>query len=589
MTEYGRGSGPEPWHPEDPLHGDSGWSGHEAQQGRMPFGGVPQHQYPQEPQHQQYLQQEQYPGQTQGYPQQPQPHQQMPVQQPAYDGGGQAWDTAHGGYAGAPQAAQAYPGTGQYPGAAEGYPAADGYPQADPYPAPDPYAGADPYAQQPVGGYPGEAPDLYGTPEAYPPPKPPGRRDPEPGAEPEDDEPDEDSALSDSGRDGDDNDRDAGSGGGRRAGRSKGKGKGKPKRSGAACLVAALVIAGVVGGGGYYGYSYLKARFGSAEDYAGSGNGESVEVEIPNGATVAQMGSILKEAGVVASTQAFVDAATADKRSTGIQPGTYTLQKKMSSASAIAVLVDPSKLNVLTIPEGKRAVDVYKMIDKKLGKPEGTTAQIAQQQAKNLGLPAWAVSTRKVRDPLEGFLYPTRYDLSKESTPESLLKQMVKNANDKYAALGLEGKAKELGLANPYELVIVASLVQVEGNKHDDFRKMSEVIYNRLKPSNTATNQKIEFDSTINYIKGTSNINVSREETRRIDDPYNTYRYAGLPPGPISNPGDEAVNAALDPDKGGWMFFVSIDGNTTTFTKTFAEHDKLVAEFNERQKKKSGG
>ncbi|MFJ2823545.1 endolytic transglycosylase MltG [Streptomyces toxytricini] len=587
MTEYGRGSGPEPWHPEDPLYGDSGWSGHEAQQGRMPFGGGPQQQYPQEPQHQQYLQQEQYPGQMQGYPQQP--HQQMPVQQPAYDGGGQPWATAHGGYTEVPQAAQGYPDTGQYPGAAEGYPGTDAYPAADPYPAPDPYAGADPYAQQPVGGYPGEAPDLYGTPEAYPPPKPPGRRDPEPDAEAEDDEPDEDSALADSGRDGDDDSREAGSGGGRRAGRSKGKGKGKPKRSGAACLVAALVIAGVVGGGGYYGYTYLKARFGSAEDYAGSGNGESVEVEIPNGATVAQMGSILKEAGVVASTQAFIDAATADKRSTGIQPGTYTLQKKMSSASAIAVLVDPSKLNVLTIPEGKRAVEVYKMIDKKLGKPEGTTAQVAQQQAKNLGLPAWAVSTRKVRDPLEGFLYPTRYDLSKETTPESLLKQMVKNANDKYAALGLEGKAKELGLANPYELVIVASLVQVEGNKHDDFRKMSEVIYNRLKPSNTATNQKIEFDSTINYIKGTSNINVSREETRKIDDPYNTYRYAGLPPGPISNPGDEAVNAALDPDKGGWMFFVSIDGNTTTFTKTFAEHDKLVTEFNERQKKKSGG
>ncbi|MEU6864768.1 endolytic transglycosylase MltG [Streptomyces sp. NPDC046876] len=542
----------------------------------MPYGGGPQQQYPQEPQYQQQYvqhvqhvqQHDQYGQPMQGYaPQQPHPAQQMPqpqpqpqqmqqMQQQTYAGQGQAWDT----------------GQIQY---------------ADPVQTVDPYAGAEPYAQQPIGGFPGEAPDLYGTDEAYPPPTPPGRRhlEPEPGLEEEDDE---DAASSDG-------DSDAPAGGGRRAGRGKGgkggkgKDKGKKKSSKAACLVAAVVILGVVGGGGYYGYSYLKARFGAAEDYTGAGTDESVEVQIPQNATLAQMGNILKEHGVVASTDAFVAAAQANKKGTSIQAGVYTLKKKMSAASAVAVMIDPSKLNVLTIPEGTRAIDVYKAIDKKLGKPEGTTAQIAKQESKDLGLPAWAANNAKIRDPLEGFLYPARYDLSKETTPQSLLKQMIRNANDKYASIGIEEKAKALGLENPLQLVTVASLVQVEGNKHEDYRKMSEVIYNRLKKTNDVTNQKLEFDSTINYLKNTSNINVTREETRKLDDPYNTYFYKGLTPGPISNPGSEAINAALDPDKGGWMFFVSVDGNTTTFTKTFAEHEKLVAQFNERQSKKSGG
>ncbi|MFJ9645310.1 endolytic transglycosylase MltG [Streptomyces sp. NPDC101206] len=579
MTEYGRGPGSEPWHPGDPLYGDPGWNGHEAQQGQMPYGG-PQQQYPQEPQYQQqqYAQHQQgpYPDQMQGYPAPQQMHPHGPQhahahpQQQTY--GGQPWDTGQGQYAMAdPQAPQAYP---------------EPEPQAhDAYPAADPYAGAEPYAQQPAGGYPGEAPDTYGTEESYPPPEPPGRRRPapDPEAEPEGDEDDEDedtASGADAGR------------GGRRGGRSKGKGKGKdkPKRSGAACLVASLVIVGLVGGGGYYGYNYLKARFGAAEDYTGEGTSESVEVQIPNGAGLMAMGRILKEHGVVASTEAFVAAATANTKGTSIQPGVYTLKKKMSAAAAVKVMIDPSKLNVLVLPEGKRAVEVYEMIDKKLQKPAGTTAEIAKRDPKGLGLPAWAADNQKIKDPLEGFLFPARYDVTKETTPETLLKQMVRNASDQYANLGFEAKAKSLGLDTPLQLVTVASLVQVEGNKHDDFRKMSEVIYNRLKKTNDVTNQKLEFDSTINYLKGTNNINVSRDETRKLDNPYNTYLYKGLTPGPISNPGSEALNAALDPDKGGWMFFVSVDGNTTTFTKTFAEHEKLVAEFNARQKQqKTGG
>lgn len=585
MTEYGRGRGPEPWHPEDPLYGDQGWTGHQTQQGQVPYGGAPQQEYPQEPQYQQqYPQQPQYQdypeypqqqyAEQQGYPAQqyaqqqyaepqqayapqqphPQPHPQPPShpQQPVYDA--QGWDTGQGQYTAAVQA--------------------------------DPYVGADPYAQQPVAGYPGEAPDLYATAEAYPPPTPPSRRHLEPEPVEEDEESESGPLTGGGGRDGDD-DGDEPTRGGRRGGRSKG---GKTKeRSGAACLIAALVIVGVLGGGGYYGYTYLKDRFATAEDYTGEGTGETIDVEIPKGATLAQMGNILKKHGVVASVEAFTTAANVNPKGKSIQAGVYPLKKKMSAAAAVTLMTDPTKLNVITVPEGKRNTEVYKVIDTRLGKPAGTTEEIAKREARNLGLPAWAGNHPKLMDPLEGFLYPARYDLSKDSTPESLLRQMVKNATDKYTELGIEGKAKELGLENPLQVITVASLVNAEGKNHEDFRKMSEVVYNRLKKTNDVTNQKLEFDSTFNYIKGTSDLNFSMKEARALDHAYNTHFVRGLPPGPIGNPGADALSATLNPDHGGWMFFVSVDGNTTTFTQTYDEHLKLVAEFQERQKQKNGG
>ncbi|MDD9376794.1 endolytic transglycosylase MltG [Streptomyces sp. ZAF1911] len=576
MTEYGRGPGPEPWHPEDPQYGDQGWTGHEAQQGQMPYVGDPQ-QYQQEPQPQQayYQQQGQYPQAQQmpyqqqqqqqqvpypQHPQQYQQHPQHPQHQDSYGGQGQVWDTGQGHYAGVPQAA-------------------------------DPYAGADPYAQQQTSGYPGEAPDLYGTPEAFPPPRPPSQRH----LDTEEDWPEEDSKADQAadtflaGGDGgeDDGDGDDNGRGGRRSGRSGG---GKPKkRSGMACLIAAVVIVGVLGGGGYYGYGFIKDKFGAAEDFAGDGIDVTVDVEIPKGAGLGQMGRILKEAGVVASAQAFVDAASARPEGKSIQPGIYPLKKKMSAAAAVAVMTDPSKLHVLTISEGMRNSTVYDAIDKKLEKPAGTTKDIAFKQAKTLGLPAWANNDPKIMDPLEGFLFPMRYDLTKDSTPESLLKQMVKNATDEYTKLGVEGKAKELGLDNPLQVITVASLVNAEGKNHDDFRKMAEVVYNRLKKTNDVTNRKIEFDSTYNYITGKSEINFNLKEAKALVHPYNTHNGPGLPPGPIGNPGLDALNGTLNPDHGGWMFFVSVDEKTTTFTKTYDEHLKLVAEFQERQKQKNGG
>jgi UPF0755 protein len=521
----------------------------------VPYGAGPQQQYPQEPQqypqhpqYQQDLQQQQYAQPGQGYPQQPLPQQpQHPQQQPSY--GGQPWDT----------------GQVQYLGAAQ---------------ATDPYAGVDPYGQQLVSGYPGETPDLYGTAEAYPPPQPPGRRHlaPEPEEEPADPgSPDTDaegSLLAD--------DPDGPSGGGRRSGRSKGKPK---RRSGAACLISAVVIIGVLGGGGYYGYSYLKERFGAAEDFTGEGEG-SVAIDIPKGTGLGEMGRILKAHGVVKSADAFVAAAKANPKGQSIQAGAYTLKEHMSGRAAVALMLGGAGMNTLDVIPGWRTFQVYKAIDERLKLKEGTTKEIASKESKTLGLPEWANTNKDIKDPLEGFLYPARYDVGKDATPQTLLKQMVSKSNEAYAAADVKGQAAKLGLANPLQLVTVASLVQAEGKYQHDFDKISRVVYNRLQPGNTETYGLLDFDSTVNYIRNQSTLDVgSVNDMRKINDPYNTYKIKGLPAGPIGNPGPDALKSAINPTPGPWYYFVSVNENETLFAVTNEEHNVNRQRYEEERKK----
>ncbi|MDF3299704.1 endolytic transglycosylase MltG [Streptomyces tropicalis] len=566
MTEYGRGPGPEPWHPEDPLYGDGGWGGQQAHPGPQSYGGQQQH--PQS----QYgdWSQEQHAGyggehpQGQAYPQ--------------YDGQG------HGGYPGHPQQPYqqgAWDGTGPQPQVP--HPAAG--PQMA-YPA-DP---ADPYGQQTV-AYDGGQPDFYATPEAYPPPEPPGRRRTEPEPHPDWD-PESEAGPGDeqhpffTGGDQDEDDEhelaDDRFGSDRRGGKAKGgKAKGKKRRNGCACLVVVLVLGGGLGGAGYYGYQFYQNRFGVAPDYAGNGTSETVTVEIPKGAGGYDIARKLKEAGVVKSMDAFVAAQSQNPRGKTLQAGAYLLHKQMSAASALALMLDPkSQSNVLVKP-GERNAQVYEAVDKQLDLASGTTKKIATTQYKALGLPNWANNNSKILDPLEGFLFPGTYPAAKGMKPDAVLKQMVAQADESYGRYNLAAKAKALNLQDPLQLVTVASLVQAEGKTPDDFRKMAEVVYNRLKPTNTETNQLLQFDSTFNYLKGQSNIHINEKEINSNRSPYNTYTNKGLPPGPIGNPGDDALKAALNPTADGWIYFVATDGmNKTEFARTYAEFQKLKDKFN---------
>ncbi|MFE7808419.1 endolytic transglycosylase MltG [Streptomyces sp. NPDC057430] len=580
MTEYGRGPGSEPWHPEDPLYGDQGW------------GGQPQ--YPQQAQ-QQYGQQDPYgQGQTQGYdPHHQQPHQHQ-HQQHAQPHQQQSHAQQQGQYDQQAHHPQQYVDPATY-GGYQGQPAqgydTSGYPVQQYDPTWETGQAAMPYGTTPADPYGGQNPDLYGTPEAYPPPQPPGRRQapPEPvtewEAEAAAEAEEEERHPFFTGEDGTDDEYDDEPGDRRssRGGRDRRGGKGKKSRNGVACLVVALVLVGGVGGIGYFGYQFWQGQFGEAPDYAGDGNG-SVQVEIPKDSGGYEIGNILKKAGVVKSVDAFVAAQGKNPKGLSIQAGVYTLKKEMSAESAVTMMLDPASQANFVIPEGRRNVWVYEQIDKKLDLKAGTTQGVAKAKADDLGLPEWAKNHENLKDPLEGFLFPASYPVAKGNKPEDVLRKMVSRANAEYAKYDLEAKAKQLGVDSPWQLITIASLVQAEGTSHDDFRKMSEVVYNRLKPSNPQTYGKLEFDSTYNYIKNQSKIDLTLEELRKYDNLYNTYFYKGLPPGPIGNPGNEALKGVVNPTSEGWYYFISLDGKTSRFTKTNADHQKLVNEFNKSRK-----
>ncbi|MFB7374631.1 endolytic transglycosylase MltG [Streptomyces sp. NPDC056222] len=592
MTEYGRGSSSEPWHPADPLYGDQGWGGQQqpypqqAQYGQDQYGQdqygqgqLGQDQYAQGQYGQGSYAQDPYgQGGQQGYDpqyqQQPQQGQHQQGQQPQQYSDPQYGNQSYGGQ-------QGYPGQGYD---TPGYPAQQydtGWETGQ---------AAMPYGATPADPYGGQNPDLYNTPEAYPPPQPPSRRQgpPEPvvdwDAEPEEEER-HPFFTGDDGAD-DDYDDDPSDDGSSRGGRDRRGGKGqksKKGKNGIACLVVALVLAGGVGGIGYFGYQFWQGQFGAAPDYAGDGSGE-VQVEIPKDSGGYQIGNILKKAGVVKSVDAFVAAQGKNPKGLSIQAGVYTLKKEMSAESAVTLMLDPASQANFVIPEGRRNVWVYEQIDKKLELKPGTTQGEAKAKANDLGLPDWAKNRKGVKDPLEGFLFPASYPVAKGNKPEDVLRKMVSRSNAEFAKYDLEAKAKQLGVDSPWELVSIASLVQAEGTSHDDFRKMAEVVYNRLKPSNPQTYGKLEFDSTYNYIKNQSKIDLSLEELRKYDNVYNTYYYKGLPPGPIGNPGNEALKGVVNPTNEGWYYFISLDGKTSKFTKTNADHQKLVNEFNKSRK-----
>ncbi|MER6288773.1 endolytic transglycosylase MltG [Streptomyces sviceus] len=573
MTEYGRGEGSEPWNPEDPLYGDGGWEGQQAHAGQQsPYGGQPQH-YPQQPQQQQYdnngwddgrqaaYGQQQYPQHNGQYDQ----HQQYNHQYDQQQYGQQQYDQ------------QAYQDQQQQSYDNNGW--ATGTQGQIPYPA-DP---SDPYGQQ-AAAYGAEQQDYYGSPDAYPPPEPPSRRRAEP--EPQTDwDPGPDQgehaffAGGDDDQDDPDDSDDPQGGRGDRRGRG-GKGT-KKRKSGCACLVVLLVFGGGTAGVGYFGYQFYKNRFGAAPDYAGSGTSQMVTVQIPKGAGGYAIGRLLKDAGVVKSVDAFVSAQEQNDKGNSIQAGAYLLKKEMSAESAVAMMLDPKSQNNVLVAPGVRNAAVYKRIDEKLDLASGTTRKVAEQKYKSLGLPSWANDNSDIKDPLEGFLYPGTYPAAKGMKPESVLKQMVTQAAEKYATYDLEAKAKALKLDSPLQVITVASLVQAEGKTEDDYRKMAEVVYNRLNLANPETYGFLQFDSTFNYVKNESNIEISEKEINSNKDPYNTYTNKGLPPGPIDNPGDTAMKATLDPTDDGWYYFVATDGvKKTEFAKTHAEFLRLKEKFN---------
>lgn len=356
------------------------------------------------------------------------------------------------------------------------------------------------------------------------------------------------------------------------------EGGARKKRRGPAGCLAALVGLAVLVGGFYFavtrGVEFISDQFAAVEDYPGPGTGK-VLFEVKEGDTVAQMGRGLKDEGVVASVQAFIDAAADEPKSNTIQVGFYELQKEMRAADALAILMDPSNQskNTVTIPEGLRVTDTLDILAKqtKFSRPK---YEQALTDPAGLGLPDWAEGN------FEGYLFPATYEIGPKDKPADILAAMIARWRQAADTVELEARADELGYT-PAELMTIASLVEAEG-RGDDMPKIARVIMNRLEnPDNGVTYGLLQIDATVNFALGRQGVVAVTEEDLQVDSPYNTYKYPGLPPGPVEAPGEQAMAAAANPAEGDWLFYVTVDLATgeTKFTESYEEFLQFKAEF----------
>lgn len=338
--------------------------------------------------------------------------------------------------------------------------------------------------------------------------------------------------------------------------------KQKRRRSLLAIVVTFVVVVGGIGGA-YLGLKPLISQLTEPNDYTGAGAGAgTATVKIPEGASGRDIARVLTTAGVTKTPVAFLDAAKADTRAARIQPGTYELHRQMSAASALALLLDPDARSqiTLTVPEGRRATEIYAELQEKLG---FSRAQLtAAAKSDELGLPAAA------RGRVEGYLFPATYDFQPDVTPLQALQAMVERGKATFDDLGIPG-------SQLHDVVVKASIVQAEAGRKEYMGKVARVLDNRLDDG-----MKLQLDSTVSYATGKFEITTSSKD-RSSTSGYNTYKHAGLPPGPISNPGEDALKAALEPTAGKWLFFVTVNPKTgeTKFAETPEQHGEYVKEF----------
>jgi UPF0755 protein len=362
-------------------------------------------------------------------------------------------------------------------------------------------------------------------------------------------------------------------------------GRRKKRFSGCLPMLAFVVIAAVLIAAAFV--YVLKPAWdefvAGPEDYPGPGKGEVVFV-VKSGQTVPSMGKELEDLGVVASSEAFVDAADESDGATGIQAGAYLLMEEMKASDVVEVLIDPTNVmqTTVTIPEGLRAVDV---IDRIADNTDFSKKEIraALSDTEALGLPEYAEGNP------EGYLFPATYPITPQDTPASILRDMVARWEQAADDLDLEAAAAEVGY-KPHEIMTVAALVQAEG-RNPDMPKIARVIYNRLANPGTAGQAGfLQIDATVDYALGRPlTVGLTQEERENTRSPYNTFVNKGLPPGPIGNPGEAAIRAALKPKKGDWYYYVTVNLRTgkTKFAETYAEFQLYVDELREYCETKS--
>ena len=335
-----------------------------------------------------------------------------------------------------------------------------------------------------------------------------------------------------------------------------------------ALLTVFVLVIGAGATGWFLFEDKVRAVLGWEEpiDYVGAGNGQEVLVTIVSGQIGSDIATTLHDEGVTMTYDAFYDLLLGMEQQPVFTPGTYALQKEMSAQAALDALLDENNRRVsnVALPEGITLPSIYERLSAGTEIPVADFETAAADLA-SFGLPADAVS-------LEGYLFPATYQFDPGLTAHDILQQLVNRTFQSLDAAGVPADQRN-------RVLTIASLIQREARISDDFYKVSRVIQNRLDQG-----MRLEFDSTAHYGANsqTGSVFTTDAERAAVND-YNTYVIPGLPIGPISAPGDVAIDAALHPVDGTWLFFVTVNLDTgeTVFSNTVREHEKAVAQLHE--------
>ena len=344
------------------------------------------------------------------------------------------------------------------------------------------------------------------------------------------------------------------------------------KRHRIVAAVAVVVVLALVGVAGFFGYRALKQWKADREaaqqqviieDYPGPGNG-SVQFTVDSGSDWATVAQNLTEQDIIKSPEALTSIAG----NSTLYPGTFSLQYQMKASDVLAVLSDQAQAGgFIEVRPGERVSDVITNAAQVTGLPESDFQSIIDGDGAGI-LPAEANGS------FEGWLEPGSYNPSEGQTASDILTQMVNARIAKLDEMGVPtGEERE-------RILIIASIAEAEVNREEYYGKVTQVIENRL-----AQGMYLGMDTSLAYGLNKSASEITDEDIADVNhqNPYNLHNghTLGLPPTPIGNPGESAIKAAVNPEPGDWLYFVTVDLNTgeTKFVSTEDEFWQIRDEY----------
>lgn len=301
-----------------------------------------------------------------------------------------------------------------------------------------------------------------------------------------------------------------------------------------------------------------------ALDYYDSQEGEEVQFTVNSGEDASTIAQHLVQQDIVKTTEGFLHAVNAQNAGSKLQPGVFTLRKHMSSTSVVGVLIDTSAAQgILQVKSGETVSDVINAAAAASG------IDVSQFQA-IISAGGNSILPDEAGGSYEGWFEPGSYNVSDSSTTaQSVITQLVQARIAKLDELGIPEGQRE-------EKINVASIIENEVNKDEYRGKVSRVIYNRLEQD-----MPLGMDSVVAYGNGVESSQLTDAMLNDPSNPYNDRVNKGLPPTPISNPGDASLSAAMSPEEGDWLYFCTVNLQTgeTKFTASEDEFYQFRDEY----------